>query len=272
MTKSLLRKDMRKTNTQLREMEAELGVLEKADGSAKFSQGNTSVICSVIGPESAMKERGDKAIIDVVFQPRDKRASEEEKEYELIIRESLESIILTTLYPRTIITVSIQVLLNDGCLLSTSFNAAILALLDAGVAMKTTLVSASCSYLTSDDCLLDPIRIEQDFSTVLHSSDSSSFVEFYKSSNNTNVIQPKGFACFVFDSALLKNDKTDENSLVSCVSDGIFTDSAFETSLEMAKEGAKSVSKLIRMTLEKKSTTPVLPTKVPKGQFIKPKE
>ncbi|EFC46265.1 predicted protein [Naegleria gruberi] len=279
MNKQILRRDQRKTSNQLRDMQVELGVLGKADGSVKFSQGNTTVICSVCGPESSMKEKGDQAIIDVMFQPRDKKASEEEKEYELIIRQTLENVILTNIYPRTVITISIQVVQYDGCLLSASLNAASLALLDAGVAMKTTLVSSSCSYLNSGDCLLDPTRIEQDFSSILHNDDSSSYIQYYKtSSKGPKVIVPKGFAFFVFDSAPLRNpsktDSDDDSFLVTSITEGLLTDEALRECISLAKEGALSVYSLIRLTLERKSTTPVLPTNkvVASNNFIKPKD
>ncbi len=35
---------------RLREMKCELGLLERADGSARLVQGNTSVLCGVYGP------------------------------------------------------------------------------------------------------------------------------------------------------------------------------------------------------------------------------
>ncbi|KAG2381649.1 hypothetical protein C9374_006033 [Naegleria lovaniensis] len=258
------RKDQRSSPQELREMQAELGVLQKADGSCKFLMGKTIVICSVNGPEASMKEKGDGAIVDVIFQPRDKRPSEEEKEYEMMIRESLENVILLSLYPRTIITISVQVVQDDGSLLSASLNSAVLALLDAGVALKSTLVSLSCSYLSSGDCLLDPLKVEQDFDSVLYSSDSSTFVEYYKSSLSTGqkIIKPKGHVCFIFDASKLKKksqEAEEDTSLVTCLTEGIFTDEALQTCLNMAKEGAHTVYNLIRFTMERKSTTPILP-------------
>nr|CAG4708472.1 unnamed protein product [Naegleria fowleri] len=252
-------------------MQAELGVLQKADGSCKFSMGKTIVICSVNGPEASMKEKGDGAIVDVIFQPRDKRPSEEEKEYEMMIRESLENVILLSLYPRTIITISVQVVQDDGSLLSASLNSAVLALLDAGVALKSALVSLSCSYLSSGDCLLDPLKMEQDFDSVLYSSDSSTFVEYYKSSlsSGQKIIKPKGHACFIFDATKLKkksqqhDGEEEDTSLITCLTEGIFTDEALQTCINMAKEGAHTVYNLIRFTMERKSTTPILPVSTP---------
>ncbi len=35
---------------RIRELKCELGLLERADGSARLCQGDTSVLCSVYGP------------------------------------------------------------------------------------------------------------------------------------------------------------------------------------------------------------------------------
>ena len=47
---------------RLRELNCELGVLERADGSARLAQGSTSVLCAVYGPAEVKtsKEQCDK--------------------------------------------------------------------------------------------------------------------------------------------------------------------------------------------------------------------
>lgn len=97
----------------------------------------------------------------------------------------------------------------------------------------------------------------------------------------------------VFDTEKLKkqnNDSSDDNlDLVTCLTEGIFTDEAFETCLNMAREGSLTVYNLIRLTMERKATTPILPlsssnnkqtpqtvvttpSSEKKSNFIKPKE
>jgi ribonuclease PH len=50
----------------------ELAVLNRADGSAKWTQENTSVVAAVYGPRQAMqrKEDAEQAVVEVVFKPR----------------------------------------------------------------------------------------------------------------------------------------------------------------------------------------------------------
>ena len=42
---------------RLREMKSELGLLERADGSARLIQGETSVLCGVYGPAEVKMSR-----------------------------------------------------------------------------------------------------------------------------------------------------------------------------------------------------------------------
>lgn len=68
---SLKRKNGRQWN-QLRTLSVELGVLNRADGSVKYTQGDSSVLVAVYGPAEVKPkfERPDRATIDVVFKPR----------------------------------------------------------------------------------------------------------------------------------------------------------------------------------------------------------
>lgn len=59
-------------NGQMRMLQSERGVLNRADGSAKWSQDNTSVLVAVYGPRQARERREDaeKAVVEVVYKPR----------------------------------------------------------------------------------------------------------------------------------------------------------------------------------------------------------
>ena len=61
-----------RSDDQLRALSAEQGILARADGSAKFNQGKTSVIAAVHGPMQPKFSRNEKdfgAAIEVVFKP-----------------------------------------------------------------------------------------------------------------------------------------------------------------------------------------------------------
>src|SRR5438552_18187742 len=69
--------------------------------------------------------------------------SRREMELSKVIRESLESVVLTDLYPRTTIDVFIEVLQSDGGSRCAGITAASLALADAGIPMKELV--AACA-------------------------------------------------------------------------------------------------------------------------------
>jgi exosome complex component RRP41 len=50
-----------------------------------------------------------------------------------IVRQSLETVIISSLYPQTRILIVIQIVADDGCVLAAAINGAYLALLDAGI-------------------------------------------------------------------------------------------------------------------------------------------
>eukprot|EP00002_Diphylleia_rotans_P019625 TRINITY_DN3792_c0_g1_i2.p1 TRINITY_DN3792_c0_g1~~TRINITY_DN3792_c0_g1_i2.p1 ORF type:complete len:157 (+),score=42.01 TRINITY_DN3792_c0_g1_i2:329-799(+) len=83
-----------------------------------------------------------------------------ETEMSLVLRKSLESIILCSLHPRTSIQVTVQVLNDDGSTLAAALNASCLALLDAGISMKS--VVAGCSLVVSGARIVaDPTLAEE---------------------------------------------------------------------------------------------------------------
>ncbi len=68
-------------------------------------------------------------------------------EIALALQQSFESVLHLHLFPRSEINIFIQVLQSDGGELSAAFNAASLALVDAGIPMTDFLVSCSVGYL-----------------------------------------------------------------------------------------------------------------------------
>ncbi len=108
------RRDGRKAN-QIRPLAAEQGILNRADGSARFVQGNTSVLAAVYGPAPAKTmrlERAEGATVDVNFKPESGVASPADSEREALLRRSLEEVVLRSRYPRAVVSVVIQV--RDG--------------------------------------------------------------------------------------------------------------------------------------------------------------
>lgn len=67
-----------------------------------------------------------------------------ERELERFVRDSLSSCILLENYPRCVIQVIVQVVQADGSVLGGALNCAVLALLDAGIAMAGVPVATTC--------------------------------------------------------------------------------------------------------------------------------
>eukprot|EP01061_Rhynchopus_euleeides_P043803 TRINITY_DN76563_c0_g1_i1.p1 TRINITY_DN76563_c0_g1~~TRINITY_DN76563_c0_g1_i1.p1 ORF type:complete len:185 (+),score=57.11 TRINITY_DN76563_c0_g1_i1:3-557(+) len=72
-----------------------------------------------------------------------------------IVRSCMEAALATTSLPRQRVCFTIQVLEDDGALLSTCVNAAMLALLDSGLACVSTLAAAE-ACTSQERLILDP--------------------------------------------------------------------------------------------------------------------
>ncbi|KAL0483057.1 exosome complex protein RRP46 [Acrasis kona] len=234
---TLVKRQKGRLSNQLRSIEAQLGLLNKADGSAKYKQGDSSVLAAVYGPSEVLPkdEKGDRASVQVVFKRRDGKPGRREKQNENIIRNALEPIIMTHLYPRTAIMIIVQVLVDDGSILSVALNACVLALMDAGVPISTVISSISCSIVVD----------ENGSQTLLTDPDLSE--------ERTSI----GETYFVFDGHVVA--KTGEGGLVSSVTSGLLTDSAYTSCLTASRSGSKSVYTFIRETLKRKPTTVMAP-------------
>ncbi|CAL9135037.1 unnamed protein product [Musa textilis] len=164
------RLDGRRPN-DMRQIRGEIGVVAKADGSALFEMGNTKVIAAVYGPrevQNKSQQVNNQALVrceysmanfstgDRARRPKGDRRS---TEISLVIRQTMETCILTHLMPRSQIDIFVQVLQADGGTRSACINAATLALADAGVPMCDIVTSCSAGYLSSTP-LLDLNYIE----------------------------------------------------------------------------------------------------------------
>ncbi|XP_057854224.1 exosome complex component RRP41 homolog isoform X2 [Cryptomeria japonica] len=147
---------------EMRQLHAQVGVVDKADGSAIFEMGNTKVIAVVYGPrevQNKSQQLHDQALVrceysmanfstgDRVRRPKGDRRS---TEISLVIRQTMAAAILTRLMPRSQIDIFVQVLQADG---------ATLALADAGIPMCDLITSCAAGYLNSTP-LLDMNYVE----------------------------------------------------------------------------------------------------------------
>jgi len=153
LIKNDTRIDGRKLN-ELREIEAKVGIIKRATGSAYFRLGNTSAIAAVYGPrELHPKHLNDpiKAFVKCRYnmapfstkeriRPGPKRRS---IEISKVIKEALSSVIFLEEFPKSGIEVYIEILEADASTRCVGLNAASLALADAGIPMRDLI--ASCA-------------------------------------------------------------------------------------------------------------------------------
>ena len=167
-----LRIDGRRWN-ELRRFECRVNTHpNSSDGSSYVEQGNTKVICTVQGPTepiSRAQMNQDKANLEVnltianfsTFE-RKKRSKSEKRMVELrtTLERTFEQLVLLHLYPRTNITINVQVLSQDGGMLAAITNAITLAIIDAGIAMYDYVSSVSCGLIDQSP-LLDLNNLEE---------------------------------------------------------------------------------------------------------------
>ncbi|HIQ23696.1 MAG TPA: exosome complex exonuclease Rrp41 [Pyrodictium delaneyi] len=158
---------------QLRPIRMEVGVLSNADGSALVEYGGTRVLAAVYGPREAHPRHmalPDRAVIRcryhmAPFSTAERKTpapTRREVELSKVIREALEAVVLTELFPRTAIDVYMEVLQSDGGTRTAAITAASLALADAGIAMRD-LVAGVAVGKVDGVLVLDIDEIEDNY-------------------------------------------------------------------------------------------------------------
>lgn len=147
---------------QRRVQECELRSLNNADGSARFNFGRSSVLTGVYGPregKASQKDSGE-SIVVVNFGAKGAVGSQWDRPNEAVMRECLQAMVFRSQNPMCVIDVTVQPMCEDGAQLAASFNAAVAALIDAGVALRFIAVGLCFAISPQDGILLDPTREE----------------------------------------------------------------------------------------------------------------
>ena len=138
---------------EMRPISIELNIVKRADGSAKFSFGDTVAVASVYGPKALfpkhLQER--KCLVRCKYSMAPFSVSERKSpgpdrrsiELSKIIRQAIEPSIFTEEFPRASIDVFIEILNADGSTRIASTNAASLALASAGIPMRDLICAVS---------------------------------------------------------------------------------------------------------------------------------
>ncbi|KIY44078.1 ribosomal protein S5 domain 2-like protein [Fistulina hepatica ATCC 64428] len=129
---------------ELRDVSLNFLTLSSADGSAEVAHGLTRVTASIFGPREA-KQRSqtvhNRASISVdvlmaAFSSGDRRKRRTDKRTQELcktLEDTFESVVITSLYPRSSIDIVVTVLHQDGSVVPACINAITLALIAAGV-------------------------------------------------------------------------------------------------------------------------------------------
>ena len=158
---------------EMRPVDIKVGVLSNADGSALVSYGKTKVIAAVYGPREPPQRYTllpDRASLFVryhmaPFSTEERKSpapTRREIELSKVIREALEPVVLTELFPRTAIEVYVEVLQSDGGTRTASITAASVALADAGIPMRA-LVGGVAIGKVDNVVVLDLNEVEDNF-------------------------------------------------------------------------------------------------------------
>lgn len=157
---------------QMRPIEAKVGIIEKADGSALFKIGNTIAIAGVYGPREVHPkhmEDPEKAVVRCFYDmysfsvPERKRPGPDRRSIELsmVIKNALLPAIFIRDYPNSAIDVFVSILQADAGTRCAAISAASIALADAGIAMRD-LVSAVACGIVNGQPVVDLNKAEED--------------------------------------------------------------------------------------------------------------
>ncbi len=166
------RADGRKPD-ELRPIEAKVGVIKRADGSAMFKIGKTVAIAAVYGPRGLFPAYLRNSEVGIMkcnynmmsFSGSGERVrpgpSRRSKEISLVMEKALLPVVMLSNYPNTVIEVFVELLQTDAGTRCAAITAASMALADAGVMMKD-LVSAVAVGLVDGSVVVDLSKEEED--------------------------------------------------------------------------------------------------------------
>tara|TARA_Y100000034_G_scaffold112957_1_gene147442 strand:+ start:261 stop:956 length:696 start_codon:yes stop_codon:yes gene_type:complete len=157
---------------EVRELEAKVGIVKRANGSAMFRMGKTIAIAAVYGPRElfpSFLQNPTKARLNCVydllsFSVEDRKRpgpSRRSNEVSMVIRNSLEASVDLRNYPLTGVDIYVYITQADAGTRTASINAASLALADAGIPMKDLVASVAVGKV-SDKVCVDLDKKEED--------------------------------------------------------------------------------------------------------------
>jgi exosome complex component RRP41 len=225
--KNGLRVDGRRLD-ELRPLKLEVGILDKANGSAYIEHGRNKILAAVYGPREAHPKHialADRAVVRCRYhmapfstdERKSPAPSRRELELSKVIRESLEPAVMSEYFPRATIDLFIEVLQADAGTRCAGITAASLALADAGIPMRE-LVAACAAGKIDGKIVLDLSDIED------KRGDADLPIAFMPKSNVISLLQM----------------------------DGSLTEEEFKQALELATNACRRIHDMQREALQQK--------------------
>jgi len=149
-------------------------VLNDAEGSAYIEWGKNKILAGIYGPRECIP-RHDQSLYRAVVKCRYNMApfsgaeehgrsgpNRRSKELSKVIKEAFENVIISENFPKTEISIFVEVLQSDGGTRCAAVTAAAVALADAGIPMKD-LISAVAVCKIDGQMAVDPGKEEDNF-------------------------------------------------------------------------------------------------------------
>lgn len=158
---------------EMRKIEAKIGVIPRANGSAMFRFGDTVAIAAVYGPRHLhpqFMQNPEKGIIRCNYdmlsfsvterkRPGPARRSQEISD---VTAKSFEPVLMLSQFPNTVIDIFVNIIQADAGTRCAGINAASLALAHAGIPM-TDLIGAVSVGKVGDSIVVDLTKEEEDY-------------------------------------------------------------------------------------------------------------
>ncbi|MBS3149679.1 exosome complex exonuclease Rrp41 [Candidatus Woesearchaeota archaeon] len=171
-TEKAERSDGRKLN-EMRKMEAKVGIIKRADGSAMFKIGTTVALAAVYGPRElfpGFMQNPEKGILRCNYDMLSFSVTERKRpgpsrrsvEISLVTKNALGSAINLDQFPNTVVDVFIMIVQADAGTRCAGITAASMALADAGIPMRD-LVSAVSVGRINGKIVIDLDKEEEDY-------------------------------------------------------------------------------------------------------------
>ncbi|KQK12026.1 exosome complex exonuclease RRP46 homolog [Brachypodium distachyon] len=230
------RGDGRNAN-QLRPFTCARNPLDRAHGSARWSQGDTVVLAAVYGPRPGTRkgENPEKASIEVVWKPKTGQSGKQEKGYEMTLKRTLQSICLLTVHPNTTTSVILQVMGDDGSLLPCAINASCAALVFAGIPLKHLAVAIGCGVLGNGAVILDTSKAEE--------QELKSFAHLVFPNSRKSVESKES----------QQKDEHSERGLLTSITHGVMSEDEYFSCIERGLAASSRISDFMRTTLQKQT-------------------